>query len=161
MGTKGIIIIILLFWIGITTLLFSAARRLEKNTEAKIALLENKIKAEEEILSHVFQQKFNINKLRTAEVKVHAYNSEVRQCDKNPHETSTGLIVSPNCVAVSRDLPIPKFKHILAVGIGTLRNEDTMGESNKKSLDIWMPDRIAAKAFGVKEKVKIMWLDDE
>jgi 3D (Asp-Asp-Asp) domain-containing protein len=124
-------------------------------------ILKDKLEAQNDILSLVFQEEFDIERLVLDEVDVSAYSSDKNQCWGDPHETSTGTTVSTNCVATSRDLPIPKGKHILAVSIGTLRNEDTMNQRYEKTIDIWMPDKKAAKAFGRKNKVTIMWLEDK
>ena len=114
-----------------------------------------------DLLTLVFQEEFDIERLRVDEVLVSSYSSEKSQCWGDPHETSSGKTVSTNCVALSRDLPINKHQNILAVGIGTLRHEDTMHSRKTKQIDIWMPDKKAATAFGLRENVTIMWLDQQ
>lgn len=123
------------------------------------------------ILSVVFGEPWDRDRLRTADgVTLSAYSSTRAQCDSTPHETASGSTVSTNCAATSRDLPIPFDKVILVPGVGTVRNEDTMGRYKtirgqrvpiKKSVDLWMPDTKAARAFGVSENRTIMWLEEK
>lgn len=159
MGSKawGIILLTVITLFSITS--FEAYHQEMKNLD-EISRLKDNLKKTEAVLTEVFQEKFEIERLRVDEVTVSSYSSDINQCDRNPHETSSGLNVSPNCAALSRDLPIAKHKHILAVGLGTIRNEDTMAASKTKQVDLWMPDKTAAQHFGIKKSVKIMWLDN-
>lgn len=131
-----------------------------KSLKAANEMLTNEKASMENVLSLIFQEKFELARLKIDEVTVSAYFSEKKQCDNDPHITSTGKVVSPGCASLSRDLPPDKRKSFLLTGIGVFRNEDTMHKRKAKQVDLWIPDKIAAKEFGIK-KAQIMWLDSK
>lgn len=151
--TVGLIGVIL--WLIVSYTSFQEKQQLLQNI---VELRQNNAKLTN-ILGQVFQEDFDLTRLKIDAVTVSSYSSDYNQCDSEPYITSSGSTVSPGCIATSRDLPIAKNKHILAVGIGTLRNEDTMHKRHNKSLDVWLPDKKAAKAFGIRKNVTIMWLE--
>ncbi len=84
-------------------------------------------------------------------LKVTAYSSDKRQCDKDPYTGAWNNRVKPGMVAVSRDLE----KFGITNGTPVIINGkeytvlDRMHKRKRKHLDIWMPRQEMAEKWGV------------
>ncbi len=87
---------------------------------------------------------------RVVKVAVTAYSSTIDQCDSSPFITASGKrvksgIIAGNFLPFGTKVKLPEFdsEKIFTV-------EDRMNPRYYYRLDIWMPSRQEAKAFGVK-----------
>ena len=97
---------------------------------------------------------YRMRMLRFVPVVVTAYNPVPTQTDSTPEITASNKRVRPGIVALSRDLEEEygfRFGDpVFIVGLGFFVFEDRMHKRWTRRVDILMPSRRAAKAFGVK-----------
>lgn len=121
-------------------------------------LLEDRLAVAEEVLSILFNEKWDADRMQMDEVTVTGYSSTKDQTDDTPFITANGEFVSRGGVALTDDLPIKYGQFILMIdeqGAQLVRkNDHTPG---RKGLDLWQPNRTAAKAVGRSTKT-IIWL---
>ncbi len=90
-------------------------------------------------------------------VDVTAYSSTYDQCDRDPFITASNTQVRVGIVALSRDLlqrynpdaPFTWGDHVYLEGIGEFIVEDSMNARFSRRVDIWFPERVTAKNWGV------------
>ncbi len=88
-----------------------------------------------------------------------AYTSTRDQTDSTPFITASMARVRPGIIAMSRDLlkrytpgaPFDFGDQVEIIGLGVFQVEDTMNRRYSKRIDIWLPDRQDAYAWGVQE----------
>jgi 3D (Asp-Asp-Asp) domain-containing protein len=91
---------------------------------------------------------------QSVQVKVTAYSASPRETQGDPWVTASGKRVRPGIVALSRDLERllgVKFGDLVVLkGLGTFVFADRLARHKKRQVDIYIPSRKAARAFGVK-----------
>ncbi len=93
--------------------------------------------------------------VRTLSVAVTAYTSTVAQCDANPFITADGSVVEDGIVATNI-LPFGTKLRIPAYfGDRIFTVHDRMNARYSHRIDLWMSDKKAIRAWGIKRNVKI------
>lgn len=143
----------------ITDLKATHATQLKQEQE-RLEQVQDKLSIASDVLTVVFDEPWDPERLRMEEVEVSAYSSTKKQTDASPWKTASGQDVGPWTCGVSRDLrkTIPNGKRILFSGGGVAIRNDKMNARYVRSVDLWCPDETAAKAFGRKTTTTI-WLD--
>lgn len=143
----------------ITDLKAAHATQLKQEQE-RLEQVQDKLAIASDVLTVVFDEPWDPERLRMEEVEVSAYSSTKKQTDASPWKTASGQDVGPWTCGVSRDLrkTIPNGKHILFSGGGVAVRNDKMHVRYAKSVDLWCPDETAAKIFG-RKITTIIWLE--
>lgn len=115
------------------------------------------------------------NEITSMEVTMTAYSPDKSQCQGNPFETASGLIVNPQglrerrYVAISRDLwKLLKEEYnfqwgdsiYVEVFVVDLMGEKAQGEITKNTIDWFMETELAAIQFGNQVDRKIIILEE-
>jgi len=95
-----------------------------------------------------------------------AYNSEVAQCDASPCITANGFnlckngiedTIDTNSLRLGIKIRIPNLFGSRVFVVRDRMNERYLPSYNK--MDIWMIDKVIAKKFGVKRRIKVEILE--
>lgn len=96
-----------------------------------------------------------VDVIRTLHVTVTAYSSTIAQCDGSPFITADGSVVEDGIVATNL-LPFGTQIRIPAhFGDRIFTVHDRMNARYSQRIDIWMSDKKATRAWGVKRNVNI------
>lgn len=115
------------------------------------------------VLQLVFEGRYHRGAIALDEVTVTAYSSRVKETDSTPHTTASGANTMVGLCAVSRDLINEgvKFGDVIYLeGIGIYRVEDVTNKRLEKTVDIWCADTKAAKLFGRREGITMLFMEE-
>lgn len=115
-----------------------------------------------QLLEQVFNQPIQHLQTYTATVTLSAYTASVDETNAEPWITANLTPSRIGLVAVSRDILLLAGLHlgqtILLPPYGAFQIQDVMHERWKMRVDILHASKKAARLFGVKENMKMVWI---
>jgi 3D (Asp-Asp-Asp) domain-containing protein len=136
--------------------------RTAENAEKERDLYRQHYEGSAKVLSLIFDEPWDANRVSYKDVFVSAYTSTPEETDSAPWTTANNEHVVPGGAAFSRDIPIPFGKRVILAGEGMqgiVYKNDVMNKRLSDSVDIWCPEKQAAKAFG-RQNATAIWLGE-
>jgi 3D (Asp-Asp-Asp) domain-containing protein len=133
-------------------------------------IISAKCDAEEELFEHrelmlsIWGDEFDIGKIKTATVEATSYNPLREQCDADPLIASDNRLVTPGVLAMPKkyrqELGIELGQRVALAGYGMFTVRDHMNSRFHARVDIISFIPKWSKHFGIKQNIKLIWVDN-